>query len=273
MEIPVARVVMNESSVLFDDELLSDVKQYSIEEIYGILTESFKTVESIYSKYTFTRMEEYKIYKRELDTQFNTIFIYYCELYRRNSRYYADPLPYDICVKCVVCGEKITSSGEYQTNLPTDCKVSSAFPTHDYITYCKGCTAQGHHISRGGGSYVLTRLNPERYDCLLSVEYRRMRQVAINNHNANKNQLKQLNIIRSAMLTRLRQPCVSKDINDLIDELLDSNGNKISLFKEYLTPDHYRQVRAGCDVTEWDIVEQEQLLDCLKKYKSTIKSV
>lgn len=75
------------------------------------------------------------------------------------------------------------------------------------------------------------------------------------------------------MLTRLRQPCVSKDINDLIDELLDSNGNKISLFKEYLTPDHYRQVRAGCDVTEWDIVEQEQLLDCLKKYKSTIKSV
>jgi hypothetical protein len=272
MEVPVAQVVMNEPFVLFDDELLVNMKQYSIEELYNRLLDSFLSVELVYAKYTFTRMEEYKIYQRELDTQFNTIILHASELYRRN-KHCLDPCPYDLSVKCVVCGKKISSSDECQTNLPMDCKVSNTFPTFDYIAYCKGCVAQQHHLSGGGGSYILTRLNPERYDCLLSIQYRRMRQVAKNNSVSVNTIRLQLNRIRELMLTRLRKPCLTKEINDLIDELLDSNGNKISLFKDYLTPEHYRRIRAGCDVSEWDLGEQEQVLTCLEKYKGSIKSV
>jgi hypothetical protein len=63
----------------------------------------------------------------------------------------------------------------------------------------------------------------------------------------------------------LKAPLLSKQINDLMDEILDKNGNKPSQFKDFLTPDHYRMVRMGCDVSVWSVEEQEVLLACLKK--------
>jgi hypothetical protein len=63
----------------------------------------------------------------------------------------------------------------------------------------------------------------------------------------------------------LKAPLLSKQINDLMDEILDKNGNKPMQFKDFLTPDHYRKVRMGCDVSEWTVEEQEVLLACLKK--------
>jgi hypothetical protein len=78
----------------------------------------------------------------------------------------------------------------------------------------------------------------------------------------------QLVIIRFVKATStklLKGPLLSKQINDLMDELLDKNGNKPSQFKDFLTPDHYRMIRMGCDVSEWSVDEQEVLLACLKK--------
>jgi hypothetical protein len=63
----------------------------------------------------------------------------------------------------------------------------------------------------------------------------------------------------------LKAPLLSNEINDLMDAILDRNGNKPSQFKDYLTPEHYRLVRMGCDVSEWTVTEQEKLLVSLKK--------
>jgi hypothetical protein len=74
-----------------------------------------------------------------------------------------------------------------------------------------------------------------------------------------------IKIIKKDVMTRLHAPMLSGEINDLMDAILDRNGNKPSQFKEYLTPEHYRLVRMGCDVSEWTVAEQEKLLVSLKK--------
>ena len=54
-----------------------------------------------------------------------------------------------------------------------------------------------------------------------------------------------------------------------MDAILDANGNKISEFKEYLSPEHYLIIRAGRDISE--IKEQDELLRCLRDMKTKIK--
>ena len=80
-----------------------------------------------------------------------------------------------------------------------------------------------------------------------------------------KENLDIIKCVKSFMMVQLKAPLLSKQINDLMDEILDKNGNKPSQFKDFLTPDHYRMVRMGCDVSEWSVEEQEVLLACLKK--------
>jgi hypothetical protein len=80
-----------------------------------------------------------------------------------------------------------------------------------------------------------------------------------------KEQLDLIKRVKPFMMKLLKAPLLSKQINDLMDEILDKNGNKPSQFKDFLTPDHYRMVRMGCDVSVWSVEEQEVLLACLKK--------
>ena len=80
-----------------------------------------------------------------------------------------------------------------------------------------------------------------------------------------KEQLDLIKRVKPFMMIRLKAPLLSKQINDLMDEILDKNGNKPSQFKDFLTPEHYRKVRMGCDISEWPIEEQEVLLESLKK--------
>jgi hypothetical protein len=77
--------------------------------------------------------------------------------------------------------------------------------------------------------------------------------------------LKTIRLVKQTTMRMLKAPLLSKQINDLMDEILDKNGNKPSQFKDFLTPDHYRMVRMGCDVSVWSVEEQEVLLACLKK--------
>ena len=63
---------------------------------------------------------------------------------------------------------------------------------------------------------------------------------------------------------------IDEEINHLVDSILDANGNKISEFKEYLTEEHYRYIRAGIDVR--DIKDQKVLLESLQKMKTRMKS-
>ena len=78
-------------------------------------------------------------------------------------------------------------------------------------------------------------------------------------------ELKFIKLMKENMNSRLKAPLLSNEINDLMDAILDRNGNKPSHFKDYLTPEHYRLVRMGCDVSEWTVAEQEKLLVSLKK--------
>jgi hypothetical protein len=78
-------------------------------------------------------------------------------------------------------------------------------------------------------------------------------------------ELERINLVKQTTMKLLKAPLLSKQINDLMDEILDKNGNKPTQFKDFLTPDHYRKVRMGCDVSEWTVEEQEVLLACLKK--------
>lgn len=80
-----------------------------------------------------------------------------------------------------------------------------------------------------------------------------------------QNSLKTIRLVKKTTMRMLKAPLLSKQINDLMDEILDKNGNKPSQFKDFLTPDHYRMVRMGCDVSVWSVEEQEVLLACLKK--------
>jgi hypothetical protein len=80
-----------------------------------------------------------------------------------------------------------------------------------------------------------------------------------------KQELARMKLVKQTTMTLLKAPLLSKQINDLMDEILDKNGNKPSQFKDFLTPEHYRKVRMGCDISEWAIEEQEVLLVCLKK--------
>ena len=76
-----------------------------------------------------------------------------------------------------------------------------------------------------------------------------------------------LKTIKTFMIETVKTTLINREINGLIDAILDSNGNKISEFKEYLKPNHYRLIRAGCDVSEWSIKDQEDLLADLKQIR------
>lgn len=82
-----------------------------------------------------------------------------------------------------------------------------------------------------------------------------------------KNVLRQLKFIKSIQLTCLDK--TDKKINDLMDSILDSNGNKISMFKDYLTDEQYRHIRAGLDVK--DIKDPAGVLASLQRMKTEMK--
>lgn len=77
--------------------------------------------------------------------------------------------------------------------------------------------------------------------------------------------LRCIKLVKHTTTKLLKAPLLSKQINDLMDDILDKNGNKPSQFKDFLTPEHYRMVRMGCDVSVWTVEEQEVLLACLRK--------
>jgi hypothetical protein len=79
-------------------------------------------------------------------------------------------------------------------------------------------------------------------------------------------ELRRLRNIKRIQLACLKTHMMYKEINNLIDSILDKNGNKMSEFNDYLTQEHYRLVRSGVDVK--DIPDPEALLASLRKMKN-----
>lgn len=85
-----------------------------------------------------------------------------------------------------------------------------------------------------------------------------------------KEDLRKLRKTRDLHLSVVKPLMHYEEINELMDTILDANGNKISAFKEYLSPEHYRLIRAGVDVKE--IKEPAELLAALRKMEMTLES-
>lgn len=165
---------------------------------------------------------------------------------------------YDV-VKCYnyKC-KKVMESDEIRYNLGKK---------YSYIGYCLHCIDHGY--TSGIGYPPVRCTKEESIECHhQSIVYQlgRVLQVIKSSVDKTRSTIKK---IKAIQLGFVKKTCVYEEINELMDSILDSNGNKISEFKEYLSPEHYRLLRAGRDVSEFK--EQDELLSCLKRMKSQIK--
>lgn len=208
-EVTHAEVVTHEQTVMYDDELLSDIKCLTVEELYVRLDKELEQIDETTMKYS-TQLERKKLITERLQKKkLEYILCYLCELYRRNMNDHFVNCPY--CKWWEIYDIEETPDDRYGNKYET---FWSCFSTYKQSV---------------------------------------------------KNSLKKLRKIKEIQLASLKQPRMYQEINDLMDEILDANGNKISEFKDYLTPEHYRLIRSGIDVKE--IKEPDVLLDSLRKMK------
>jgi len=78
-----------------------------------------------------------------------------------------------------------------------------------------------------------------------------------------------IQMVKDAMLKIIKTPLLTKELEELMDEILDCNGNKISQMKDYLTEEQYRFVRSGNHFEEFP--KQQELLTNLKKMRDVLK--
>ena len=58
---------------------------------------------------------------------------------------------------------------------------------------------------------------------------------------------------------------LSKEINDTIDAILESNGNNVVAFRKHLSTIHYmRFIKADFNVSQWPLAEQHKFLTSLQ---------
>jgi len=127
-------------------------------------------------------------------------------------------------------------------------------------------SAAAHNVSGMGSDDLLVRV----FDV---TNYKRGQECKWRNSDSDLGTIKaqytleltRMKLVKQTTMKLLKATLLSKQIEDLMDEILDKNSNKPSQFKDFLTPEHYRMVRMGCDVSVWSIEEQELLLACLKK--------
>jgi len=257
-----ARVVevTADSTVMYDDHLLQGLKQFMVEELYEKLDQEIT--------------EKLKIRNPTLE-DYVPILVYLSECYRRGIHFQSmnpNLMPrnsympferprvaiewwdYDV-IKCMLC-ERVMESDEI-------CAKSDG-----HHMYCTNC-------------YPTQKVSPSGFTMVLqtkeqSIEYHnqtivnRLRNSLLHSIKTSLDKSRStLKKIKALQLASIKKPRVYDEINELMDAILDANGNKISEFKDYLSPEHYRIIRAGCDVSE--IKEQDELLRCLKHMKSQIK--
>ena len=255
-----ARVVevVADSTVMYDDPLLQDFKQFTVEELYEKLDQE---------------LTEKMKYPKPTPEDCSQILGYLSELYRRGIHFqstnphlityreYERPhvelewWDYDV-VKCSHC-HKVMETDEIR---------SKSTHEHSYNTYCTSCRGRfpDHDITTS-----VIRTKEQSIVChLRSIVYQLTNMLQVIKPSVDKS-LKTLKKIKALQLASIKKPRVYDEINELMDAILDANGNKISEFKDYLSPEHYRIIRAGRDVSE--IKEQDELLSCLKRMKSEIK--
>ena len=252
-EVTHAEVVTHETMVMYDDELLSDIKCLTVEELYVRLDKELDAIDQEKMDWCPTTgktplSKQYEDRMKQLERK-DVIISYLCELYRRNLLVDQAPLwlDYDL-VKC-----KGKPRGECMGN--TNC----GYMQPETIRIAKDCCVN---------CYPNSGITLTKKECIELHTQTVTEQCWKGFHTMKryvKLRLQTLRKIKEIQLDSLKQPLIYEEINDLMDSILDANGNKISEFKEYLIPEHYRLIRSGIDVKE--IKDPDVLLASLRKMK------
>ena len=251
-----AEVVTHEQTVLYDHELLSDIKCLSVEELYVRLGKELDSIDgaTCYAELSSNPKEEDK-HKGRMKQLLNKHLIlgYLSEFYRRGICCYLNIYSEWWKLDEIRCVNTKCKAIHYLGRVmdPDEVRVSN--------TCCAKCkTDRDPLLSKQESMDLHEHCVSEKY----WTGFQGIKETV-------KNELNKLRKIKEIQLACLKQPMIHEEINDLMDSILDCNGNKISEFKDYLTPEHYRLIRAGVDVKE--MKEPDALLQCLRKMKSTRK--
>lgn len=239
---------MNDPLVLFEHELLGPIKYLTIEELFYKLENSLECIKEKEYHAGDTGDTIYFRKKKILDKTRSEIFVYLGEISRRRIYIYMLDTNYPWweynIVKCC-CGKILEPDDICGGSLES--------------LYCDECCAKNKYSNEPKEKTMILHekiITTRLWGWLIQIK------------NLIHKEILKIKMIKKIQLDSLRRPLLSKEINNLMDSILDSNGNKISEFKEYLSPDHYRMVRAGCDVSELDLPDKEQILQCLLKMKN-----
>jgi hypothetical protein len=261
-----AEVATNETMVLFEEDTL---RHLSVEELYDDLELWLEDIHLVNVKLFKNGMDSSQgVYEKEQEPDLLTkekqlknedkIVLYFCELYRRNM-FSGSWYKYDH-ILCSRCNKEITE--EYW---PIVVEGSDHCGKKTQNIVCSVC-----HIKNIPANQVLIPRpdakteNSLRRKLILEQTWK----ILYSYKKTVSGKITELKAIQKKMAMLSKKPAtqnIAEEINELMDTILDKNGNKISRFKEYVTPEHYRLIRSGCDVTEWSRDEQTELLSCLKK--------
>lgn len=237
---------------MFEDELLKPFSEMTVEDLYEITDVFLDDIDDTVLKNapSLTLQARLEIKEKQLRSS-RRISIYLSELYRRNllsvtiNWFNISPL---ICTRCCKVIEK--EDGIYTFH------YNPELPYHpDYIC-CYTCTPMEKCIKVFTKQECKQLHKNDETDKRWNILYSLKEKI--------KKEYTTLKMIKTFMLDTVKSTLINREINSMIDAILDANGNKISVFKDYLKPDHYRLIRAGCDVSEWTIEDQEELLTDLK---------
>jgi hypothetical protein len=266
-----AEVATNETMVLFEEDVL---RHLSVEELYDDLEQWLEDIHLVKVQLFKNGMNSSQgVYEKEQEPDLHTkekqlkqqdkIVLYLFELYRRNLQVICSGFilyEYDTII-CMMCNKEEISQESESIHMVEFSDYSGTKTQRVCCSKCypKCCGSQGplaKPCKKSQGELIKKLRIEKTWNILTMVKS----QISIKN--------KELKAIQKKMAMLSKKPApqnIAEEINELMDTILDKNGNKISKFKEYVTPEHYRLIRSGCDVSEWSMEEQSELLTCLRK--------
>ena len=258
-----------DSTVLFDDVSISDLKSLSAEELLIECLNAFESLDLKPSSIPFNRIDlpamkrDTSLIKDKIKGNLQHLQLYLGEIYRRNIlgvfqyiKMINDFLEY----KCFFCNEKKI---EYHINHLSEliCSPCNSKYVGKHI-YLKSIQCEGL-ISKILCDDDLTLKQRDVYDKLYHISLPNYGTIQMF-----KDKLQEIRMVKETMLRIIKTPLL-KALETCMDEILDLNGNRISQLKEYLTEDQYRFVRSGTKFDELD--EQQDILERMNKMLNELK--
>jgi hypothetical protein len=233
-----------------------ELRGLSIETIYQNCIDLFQSLDYSYVH----SFEDYTTRQALYKKTYASIYLYVSELWRRKmfpSKAFMERFVlYEQLFLCAACGARIQK--EFLPLKPSRlCK-----------TCVEGCTK-----TFNSSGFVLQYKDQQYY----SSSPEQIKQQQVTYYNDLTREIKHLSIyliqedLFLKQTTRMRQtllnmPDLTKDLNDILDEILENE--KMTCLKDHLSPTHYRWLKM--DFNELLPQEQSSLYSALKEYKGPL---